>query len=297
MVEPVVSCCITCMNRGAQLKQTLEHNLSTVAGFGGLVELCLVNFIKDEEGERIDTWVRSLGSRPHFKYFVTRELSVWHASVAKNTAHMQGDGDVLLNLDCDNYLSADSLSVLVDKEKAGFPALLFSGFTGGFREEFTRHKKILGRIKGAVRFFVSSLDGLRSGLRMKWRPVLLRSKRKEGGGDFNGTYGHIGISRELFNRIGGYDESLPPMGGQDKDLLWRAYNYVGVVFEHVPQPQSLLPILNSKVDSMKNTDITERSWTGLQDQATRKSLQSIRVRALQVNTSSQNLGVPVERVF
>jgi len=37
----------------------------------------------------------------------------------------------------------------------------------------------------------------------------------------DGSAGRIGAPRDLFMRVGGYDETLPPMGGQDIDLLNR----------------------------------------------------------------------------
>ena len=40
----------------------------------------------------------------------------------------------------------------------------------------------------------------------------------------DGTCGRIGMSREVFTMLGGYDESLPPFGGQDKDIMERAKN-------------------------------------------------------------------------
>lgn len=37
----------------------------------------------------------------------------------------------------------------------------------------------------------------------------------------DGSYGRIGLSRKLFANIGGYDETMLPMGGQDGDILRR----------------------------------------------------------------------------
>ncbi len=38
----------------------------------------------------------------------------------------------------------------------------------------------------------------------------------------DGTYGRIGLSRESFRRLGGYDEDMMPMAHQDRDLISRA---------------------------------------------------------------------------
>ena len=36
-----------------------------------------------------------------------------------------------------------------------------------------------------------------------------------------GTYGHIMIQRDMFHKLGGYDESFHPVGCQDRDLIYR----------------------------------------------------------------------------
>lgn len=67
----------------------------------------------------------------------------------------------------------------------------------------------------------------------------------------DGTYGRIGIPRQLFYQLGGYDEALLPMGGQDTDLLNRillSENKIG----KLPQP-SKLAILNTVEDKIAET--------------------------------------------
>ncbi len=39
----------------------------------------------------------------------------------------------------------------------------------------------------------------------------------------DGSYGRIGIPRDLFEKLGGYDEAMLPMGAQDGDLLTRVF--------------------------------------------------------------------------
>jgi hypothetical protein len=51
----------------------------------------------------------------------------------------------------------------------------------------------------------------------------------------DGSYGRIGLSRELFDDIGGYDEGLLPMSGQDLDLLTRI-KALGFDFFQAPPP-------------------------------------------------------------
>lgn len=39
----------------------------------------------------------------YLKYYYTEGLPNWHACVAKNTAHLLASGDIVTNLDCDNF--------------------------------------------------------------------------------------------------------------------------------------------------------------------------------------------------
>ena len=131
---PQISYCSTCMNRGEQLKQTLPQNLRLIEKLNGKVELCLVNFIKDSEGEKIHEWILQLGQRPWFKYAISRDLEYWHAPTAKNTAHLLGSGEFLINLDCDNFLSNQVIQQLLTQPN-GLSSCYFSGFTGGLLEK------------------------------------------------------------------------------------------------------------------------------------------------------------------
>lgn len=64
----------------------------------------------------------------------------------------------------------------------------------------------------------------------------------------NGTYGRIGMPRELFMDLGGYDESMLPMGGQDFNLLERL-RHLGLKIGHLPSPQKA-PVQNTYEQKM-----------------------------------------------
>lgn len=66
----------------------------------------------------------------------------------------------------------------------------------------------------------------------------------------DGSYGRIGLSKELFEKIGGYDESLLAMGGQDVDLLRRIFALKINIFK-LPPP-SITAVQNSKEDKMSS---------------------------------------------
>lgn len=104
MKIPKLSFCITCKNRFYQINRTLVQNLTDNRLFKELIEFVLVDF-GSTDGLR--DWVLSNFkeelSEGYLKYYYTEELPFWHASIAKNTAHLLSNHDILVNLDCDNY--------------------------------------------------------------------------------------------------------------------------------------------------------------------------------------------------
>jgi hypothetical protein len=73
----------------------------------------------------------------------------------------------------------------------------------------------------------------------------------------DGTHGRIAIHRNLFYEIGGYDESLLPMGYQDSDLLARVEHRALVLT--VPCG-SKISVVNSKQDSVRHCRIDKMNW-------------------------------------
>ena len=64
-----------------------------------------------------------------------------------------------------------------------------------------------------------------------------------------GTHGRIGMSREVFVKLGGYDENFYPAGVHDNDIMLRA-KYLDYSFKDVP---NITPaIYNNKDDTVKN---------------------------------------------
>lgn len=98
-----LSFCITCKNRASQLKKTLRQNLDDNLPDREDIEFVLVDF--DTKGVRQfvqDNFQDELADG-YLRYFHTKALPFWSAPVAKNTSHWLGRGDVLVNLDVDNY--------------------------------------------------------------------------------------------------------------------------------------------------------------------------------------------------
>lgn len=66
----------------------------------------------------------------------------------------------------------------------------------------------------------------------------------------DGSFGRIGLPKDFFLKLGGYDEAMLPMGGQDIDLLNRIHRLKIKIFK-LPPP-SLLAIQNSINDKVAN---------------------------------------------
>jgi len=102
--RPKVSFCITHKNRFHQIAETLTKNLNDNRIDEGRVEFILVDFGSDHD---MKNWVADQFSAEisseYLKFFHTSKLEKWHAPIAKNTAHRLSTGQILVNLDGDNF--------------------------------------------------------------------------------------------------------------------------------------------------------------------------------------------------
>ncbi len=100
----MISFCITCHKRQWQLEQTLPSNLALARQFG--YEICLVNYGAIKE---LDIYIEEnfSGDREDkvLRYYST-PAPRFHASHAKNIAHLLGTRDIVFNLDADNYITS-----------------------------------------------------------------------------------------------------------------------------------------------------------------------------------------------
>ena len=222
-MPPLLSICITCMNRESQLKQCLKENMIKLSPFtSSELEIVLVHFLhpeKKRENDRIDTWVRR--TFPRFirsgvlQYYVTDRLVSWHASIAKNTSHRLANGIFVVNMDCDNKIDPREVYYLLD---------LIKGATkNSYRQKIS--KNVGGH------FIYHGWSG-------KFH---------------DGTYGRIGMFQEDFKQLGGYDESFLPMGSQDMDLLTRA-TYFYKSYAKIGPRYNSIAIGNTKTESLDNVN-------------------------------------------
>lgn len=107
----LISYCTTCHDRLWQLKQTLDHNLAFTQS--GEVELCVLAYNDVETYLYLyehyidyinDGRLRVLSVNENR---VFKDGSTWSCGYVKNLAHLIGRGEVLFNLDADNFIDDD----------------------------------------------------------------------------------------------------------------------------------------------------------------------------------------------
>ena len=104
-----ISLCTTCHNRAHQLKKTFEANLEVLKSEPD-VEWVILNYnSSDDLHAYMLRQITRAGGR--VVYAVETSGRPWHCSVAKNIAHKISSGDVLMNLDCDNWI-ADAIRAI-----------------------------------------------------------------------------------------------------------------------------------------------------------------------------------------
>jgi hypothetical protein len=111
----------------------------------------------------------------------------------------------------------------------------------------------------------------------------------------DGTYGRIGMMREIFHAVGGYDESFYPMGYQDRDLLDRVSAW-GAPILQIPC-ETRLAVQNTKEESTRycaNGGYTWRDYDRMNMQRSRANLAAKRFCA-NVEVPWAELAVDIRR--
>jgi predicted glycosyltransferase involved in capsule biosynthesis len=102
-----ISFCTTCMNRFFHLKRTFLKNVESNRNYPN-VEFVLVNY---NSQDKLHQWAKknlpSYIERGLVNYYHTTEPRYFHASKAKNLAHKVSNGEIVCNLDGDNFTGND----------------------------------------------------------------------------------------------------------------------------------------------------------------------------------------------
>ncbi len=107
-VSMKVSFCTTCMGRAHHLKETLPQNIRDNPARDGVdVEFVVLNYNSEDdlhEWMTTDPQMKAHIESGLVRYGRTTEPEFFHMSHAKNMAHRMATGDILCNLDADNFL-------------------------------------------------------------------------------------------------------------------------------------------------------------------------------------------------
>jgi len=107
-----VSFCTTCMNRLEQYKQTAVKNIRDNLSYPFVEHVLLDYNSKDGLEEWVKSNLRQWVDCGRLKYYKTTEPKYFDMSHAKNCAHKLATGDILVNLDCDNFTGVGYASFL-----------------------------------------------------------------------------------------------------------------------------------------------------------------------------------------
>ncbi|MGV3641258.1 MAG: glycosyltransferase family 2 protein [Adhaeribacter sp.] len=199
-----ISFCITCMNRLFQLKQTIFKNLQDNESYPNC-EFIIVNYhSQDGLHEWVEKHLQPEIEIGRIKYYHTKEAAGWHAAHAKNLAHFLSTGDIVCNLDGDNFTGKD------------------------------------------FAFYINYLYQQKAG-----KDLLLNFRKDK----YYGTYGRICLSRKAFTHLGGYDEDLHAIGGEDTDLVERGIAYQ-LEYQQIEKENFLKYIENTNEERVKNTTLS-----------------------------------------
>ncbi|OTG87888.1 hypothetical protein [Acinetobacter sp. ANC 3813] len=104
----IISYCTVCGGRLWQLRRTLEHNLSFTEA--GRFELCVLAY----NDSTIEPYLREyyadylldgrLKVKTHFDNYQPADGSDFACGYVKNLSHAMGTGEILFNLDADNFI-------------------------------------------------------------------------------------------------------------------------------------------------------------------------------------------------
>jgi len=194
-LELSYSFCVTCKNRSELLKQTIEYNLNILKESNIKYEYILINYDSEDDLHEFITF-KKFNNNFNIKYIKIPNKPIFHYSKAKNLAHFIAVNSILINLDCDNYITKEFISFL--------------------QTNFSRNKNIITIGTMMVK----------------------------------GSIGRICISKENFNKLGGYNEKHNNYAFEDPDLIKRATHFLNL--ELIEIPAKFLKAINHKRIYNKN---------------------------------------------
>nr|WP_226333012.1 glycosyltransferase family A protein [Echinicola marina] len=112
MKNSKISICTTCMNRTHHLKKTLSKNIKDNSDYDN-VDFVVLNYNSSDD---LDTWIhqdmRTYLNSGKIKYIKTDSPKYFHMSHAKNIVAKYATGDIICNVDADNYTGVSFASYI-----------------------------------------------------------------------------------------------------------------------------------------------------------------------------------------
>lgn len=118
-----ISFCSQIKNRSWQLKYTLPINLKLLEGTPHILILLDCN-----SHDNINSIIEPFKYHSNFKYIKTLDKE-YHIAKAKNKAMSYGEGDILVSLDCDNYITSYWLEQILQ-----YPENITHNFSGNLED-------------------------------------------------------------------------------------------------------------------------------------------------------------------
>lgn len=109
--EVKISLCTSISNRIEDLQYTIPYNLKFIELYGKQVEWIIVDYGSDDINE-VRKLIESVKKPSNLKLIYHRHNEKWNIGRAKKLAHDLATGDILLNLDADNFIGIRFLEYL-----------------------------------------------------------------------------------------------------------------------------------------------------------------------------------------
>ncbi len=235
-----VSYCITCKGRKHHVAQTLRANMDAEKNNPN-VEFVLLDYdSRDGLSDYIRKEFAADIASHKLRYAKVEQAPYFQYAHAKNMAHRLATGDILVNLDADNFIAPDSSHWLVRQFQA-HPHSIATVLTRTFADEVKQKvQKRLGR------YDVPDCAS-----------------------------GRIALLHTDFNRLGGYNESFSAWGGEDTDIALRARDaglhkiawpreLIGSAIDHSNEER--VKLLSAEDAALSRSRFAKPHWTRVREE-------------------------------
>ena len=134
-----ISLCTTCCNRIEDLRYTLPHNMKFIELYNKPVEWVIVDYNSTNKTE-IKLALDEIKKPSNLDLKLIRSNEKWNIGRAKKLVHDSATGDVLINIDSDNFLGASYLDMIHQEISTNRLSIIYFSWT----EEFRRYRDEYG---------------------------------------------------------------------------------------------------------------------------------------------------------